>query len=64
MDWISVKDRLPEADTWVLVAFANGPRQVQDNKYMYTDKDYGTQWLVMPEPLYWMPLPQPPTEGE
>ena len=68
--WISVKDRLPEDSQDVLMCF--------DLDYMavgYIEKcDTGVYWYAYTggewftdcecEPLYWMPLPEPPKEGE
>lgn len=45
MNWISVKERLPEADAgWVLVYAVGGDRPVSDAKFLYIDDDYGPQW--------------------
>lgn len=57
--WISVKDRLPEAEQRVVI-FDRGQFSVS----------YLTAWGhwaieqqdVMKEPTYWMPLPEPPKE--
>lgn len=59
--WISVKDRLPEEDTDVLVA--NG---VGIEIAAYTTNPV-KQWYGMHGQdvyvKYWMPLPEPPKEG-
>lgn len=60
MEWISVKDRLPEAEQRVVI-FDRGQFSVS----------YLTAWGhwaieqqdVMKEPTHWMPLPKPP-EGQ
>jgi hypothetical protein len=60
MEWISVKDRLPEYQCCVLV-FAGG--------LQYVGRHFGDEWRywspmaqggVDVEPTHWMPLPQPP----
>jgi hypothetical protein len=75
-EWISVKDRLPEGDGFVLIHYSKE----------YTDKDPNWVWCdgtsrtyvavlwegdwwdcdklnVICDPTHWMPLPQPP-KGE
>ena len=63
-DWISVKDRLPEADCHVLCYYGFGSNE---GRYMGTLDYYATD----PDPhfqheglgliaYYWMPLPEPP----
>ena len=57
--WISVKDRLPEVEQYVVI-FWNDMFQIS----------YLTVWEhfaigasgIVPEPTHWMPLPKPPTE--
>lgn len=49
MEWIGVKDRLPEKDGWHLV-FAPG--------YWGNRRIYGIGGMV----THWMPLPEPPKE--
>lgn len=64
MEWISVKDRLPEIkkhgfSEWVLAS--TGHVQVEIARY---DHDYN-KWS--PNPLkftHWMPLPEPPKINE
>ena len=67
-EWISVEDRLPELNTWVV-------------GYRKARKPFICQWRIVKEDLYngtacmdtdnnfrsptnWMPLPQPPTDKE
>ena len=61
-EWISVKDRLPEKNTQVLV-FSRGwyvvcwyaPLNIAATWY-----DGDTRWTGV---THWMPLPDPPKEG-
>lgn len=76
MEWISVEDRLPEDDTNVLVLF-NGEIKIGFmtwehptyeetwESYKYWDESYhdGQGWEHW-EITHWMPLPEPPKEGE
>lgn len=57
MEWISVKDRLPEEDTWVLVYSRQG-------RYTNLKVDYihGGKWFHSFYVTHWMPLPEPPKE--
>lgn len=66
-EWISVKDRMPEPETWALVyieypspvfEFERGIRKTSNIKKMFYDGesfycDFGTI-------THWMPLPQKP----
>ena len=57
--WISVKDRLPEVEEYVVILWNDMPQI-----------SYLTVWEhfaigaggITPEPSHWMPLPPPPTE--
>ena len=51
-EWISVKDRLPEEDEEVLVYWDDG---FEIGRYVGGE---------VGENIYWMPLPEPPKEGE
>ena len=59
--WISVKDRLPEPNTLVLVYSKQG-------KYINLKTDYITcngKWFYSFLVTHWMPLPEPPeSEGD
>lgn len=57
-EWISVKDRLPFPDDFVLLFRNVYPKFF----WMGTFKDYKLDDSV-DEFTYWMPLPQPPTEA-
>ena len=58
--WISVKDRLPEDERHVLVWVKDG--------YSLIDWTFNGKWQVNPymrnDITHWMPLPEPPLEGE
>lgn len=52
MNWISVKDRLPEdEETHVLVYRENGWIEIWPRRYFHTFRV-----------THWMPLPEPPKE--
>ena len=60
-EWISVKERLPDIETWVLVHCVNGKitsdlRIAPFGKFMISP--------VYGEVTHWMPLPEPPEEAE
>ena len=72
--WISVKERLPEENTWVdvwakstIVPRYNGTRHTDiyytwNNFWLGPDDEpslYSSNFLV----THWMPLPEPPQEG-
>lgn len=70
-EWISVKDRLPEDETKVLVCCkAVGTYKPINNIHMQTNhiSSYNKRWDVsIPfgyEITHWMPLPEPPKEEE
>lgn len=54
-EWISVKDRLPAPNTWVLVYAKQG-------SYMNLRIDYicNGRWFFSMMVTHWMPLPEPP----
>ena len=63
MNWISVKDKLPEPDTRILCSFNDG--EIDICRFMhdgYWQRDYPE--YTPPEfrdiPTHWMPLPDPP----
>ena len=67
--WISVKDGLPEIDQKVLVYDAGDETEIhvyhlrEDLDGLYWDDEGG--WAVDFENVtHWMPLPEPPKEGE
>lgn len=67
--WISVKDRLPEADGEYLVLKRHNYRM--DDGYMAQEvalflRTRDPEWVVgnLMEVTHWMPLPEPPKEEE
>ncbi|HBF66478.1 MAG TPA: hypothetical protein DDW34_12995 [Clostridium sp.] len=72
MQWISVKDRLPENNKSVLV-YAEGTAR-QGNTYATASLQEGEFWFISCEigkqsfpnaqfkVAFWMPLPEPPKE--
>lgn len=66
MDWISVKDRMPEEDATYLVYGRNGYGVVCANYNYYNDGE----WLTCDDltnitrfVTHWMLLPEPPKEA-
>jgi Protein of unknown function (DUF551) len=63
MEWISVKDLLPEKDTKVLCYYYN---QYMDVMEYWCDTEEGKPEFFNPpyppvcDVTYWMPLPNPP----
>lgn len=75
MNWISVKDKLPEFDTWVLVYSKdehNGYNHIKniegkDYKIAYYyevkfNEPYYTSWTCFGNVTHWMSLPEKPNE--
>ena len=74
MNWISVEDRLPPIDTWVLVYFENDYDCFHQRKFsvhkMYErlTGDWETEeqkkdrfrWTCVGTASHWMPLPEKP----
>ena len=73
--WISVKERLPEDDTDVLVVrkFLGVKGQVRPSTYVEIASRIGDEWVAVSDeykisrskhtnPTHWMPLPEPPKE--
>lgn len=54
--WISVEERLPEADVYVVVLHQNGLFNIT-----FILK-YTTEWATISKVTHWMPLPEPPKE--
>ena len=65
-EWISVEDRLPENDQWVLCFMKDkcfGTFSVFQWNYIDWQWNDGNEWFDEKEVTHWMPLPQPP-KGE
>ncbi|MDE6903190.1 MAG: DUF551 domain-containing protein [Lachnospiraceae bacterium] len=60
MEWISVKDRLPEHDGWYLVVhnFSFPSRKYVELRCFY--KHFLEDFLLNGDITHWMPLPDPP----
>lgn len=64
MKWISVKDRLPEAWTWVLICLS---AEISIAYYIpdgFWKIEYNENTLPAKRATHWMPLPEPPTSDE
>lgn len=63
MNWISVKDRLPEHDNDVLVYLNNSCAvgfYSQDNKKWFRDRCTCSDCYLELDATHWMPLPEEP----
>lgn len=63
--WIPVTEQLPNEEVWVLAVEEDGFMFIAyinhwDHKWSYRD-DMST--AIGPKPIAWMPLPEPPKEG-
>ncbi len=59
MDWISVKDRLPEEEVYILL-YDDYCKEIITGELCngnFCSYDY-----IMPRVTHWMPLPEPPKE--
>lgn len=67
MVWISVKDRLPQIDTPVMLYTGHEyeiGRLEEDGEFsIWVDYRYGGE-MAADQFTHWMPLPEPPKEGE
>ena len=55
--WISVKDRLPEDSSDVLIAWADGV-----SEGCFCDERWCREGRMLRSVTHWMPLPKPPEE--
>lgn len=66
LQWISVKERLPEVGTWCLWMYPTGPEvnqyegKLDDGTMLFHRSWYDSD----DEVTYWMPLPEPPKENK
>lgn len=67
--WISVKDRLPEEDKWILLTTGNFIGVGKYRRYPWYKEEEQPEWsdetseYIHPEPTHWMKLPTPPKPG-
>ena len=71
--WISVKDRLPECSTGVLIYVNFQAHNITFRYYTVAlfngtswddnSRNFVTHWMSPPIVTHWMPLPKPPEEG-
>jgi len=72
MNWISIKDKLPEIEKYVLVCYKNNVFQgyldewehdncwyIFSGSFTLDEVDYN---IKLDEVTHWMPLPEPPEE--
>lgn len=58
MNWINVKDKLPEIQKWVLIILESGDMLIsfyENNGWVFDHEPYS-------EVTHWMPLPEKPTK--
>jgi len=62
MEWISIKDRLPDIDKRVLIYLSHGVIKVDERYKSLYGKQIGNWRYTYPETniTHWMPLPEPP----
>ena len=58
MEWISVKDRLPENEKWVTVG--NNKFGVFIGQYFSSLGEFACKDILIEKVTHWMPLPKPP----
>lgn len=66
MEWISVKDKLPESGKRYLVQIIEpyfGTKMIDILRYDSSDWVYDGM-PVLANVTHWMPLPEPPKEGQ
>jgi hypothetical protein len=73
-EWISVKDRLPECSTGVLIYVNFQAHNITFRYYTVAlfngtswddnSRNFVTHWMSPPIVTHWMPLPKPPTKEE
>ena len=71
--WVSVKDRLPECSTGVLIYVNFQAHNITFRYYTVAlfngtswddnSRNFVTHWMSPPIVTHWMPLPKPPEEG-
>ena len=69
-EWISVKDRMPDNEQFVLIIASGKPRENITLENAVVLAEYGSEGWILgmwpewsdPNVTYWMPLPEPPKE--
>jgi hypothetical protein len=65
MNWISVKDKLPEEEQEVLIGWfqvtASNKQYFAHDVAIFNQNEF-SGWRKYPEATHWMPLPEPPKE--
>ena len=59
-EWISVKDRLPDNEQWVVCIMYDGSFRAFQWDYIDWMWNDGNEWYAEKDVTHWMPLPQPP----
>lgn len=59
--WISVSDKLPEEGQEVVIHIGDDNELVRFWNYRWVGQE---EWFILDLPTHWMPLPEPPKEGE
>lgn len=63
MEWISVKEKLPEPHVPVLVNAKTGPLKGNAILFVATDKKWHDGWIVYDgEITHWIPIPELPED--
>ena len=71
--WIPVEEKLPEEKTYVLILADTIAGKMEKVSFLYKDSEGRNCWTALDgygknlfdwQPTHWMPLPEPPKEGE
>lgn len=63
IDWVSVKDELPDGDKYVLVYYSDSPtKPINVGWYSTLCKMWDVGYLKSGNVTHWMPLPKFPEE--
>lgn len=66
MEWISVKERLPEAndEVWAWTVFHDSDQEYGDTSWLQDDGTWAMGSAKNFTVTHWMPLPEPPKQTE